>query len=66
MVWYDRDASWHARPDTRKPKRVHLLGDDERALCSRRIVLITESPIRELFLDEWKCKRCLKIASKKL
>ena len=60
MFWYQRDASWHRNPNTRSPKKYHLLGEDERALCSRNIILITETPCDP---ENGKCKRCLKIYS---
>lgn len=33
-----RDASWFSRPDTRSPKRAHVMITDEKAACGLQSV----------------------------
>lgn len=58
-----RDASWHPRSKQRwKMPRYHLPSKEEECLarCSRRIMLITESPVDgENLRDNEVCARCL-------
>jgi hypothetical protein len=51
-----RDASWHRRPDTRTPKRGHVLREDGRATCGLVAVMCDPEPA-ELIPEGLRCCR---------
>lgn len=53
-----RDASWYRRPDTRSPKRWHVLKANGQPACGLVAVMCDESAIpAEDVLEELRCKR---------
>lgn len=43
-----RDASWHPRPDTRTPKRGHVLHADGRAACGLVAMMGDSQPAEDV------------------
>jgi hypothetical protein len=51
-----RDASWLPNPDTRTPKRAHVLRADGRAACGLVAVMCDPEPAGDV--PDWqRCKR---------
>ena len=51
-----RDASWFPNPDTRTPKRAHVLRADGRAACGLVAVMCDPEPAEDV--PDWqRCKR---------
>lgn len=51
-----RDASWLANPDTRSPKRAHVLRADGRAACGLVAVMSNPEPAEDV--PDWqRCQR---------
>ena len=68
IAWFMRDASFWGRPDTTKPKRVHLRHptkqsryEHARAMCGN-VALMDEQDGGEFVNppESMKCKRCLR------
>lgn len=51
-----RDASWYSRPDTRAPKRYHVMMDDGRPACGGAMFLVEPVPA-ERVPEPSRCKR---------
>jgi len=59
QYWYSRDASFWDNPNTRTPKRLHLMGKKSLTLCELNILLDEDSEWSDP-PESLKCKKCLK------
>lgn len=60
-LWYTRDASFWPRSKARsEPTRLHLNDGTGMALCSRRIMLITEDEEQSAGVENPGSRRCMR------